>query len=157
MSFTIVMEQCPGTDYSKMSLVIQGMATIKPLHDPQVLEKQCVKMLLRLAQSDRERKCAILRPQGFQLRRPRIYGFQRMNYCASKVEQAIAEVQQVSEVVEDIASMQDRAALATLGIDPCSGESSDECDDECLPEALFDVCLEIVELSKQSLTTSNYN
>lgn len=155
MSFTIIMEQCHGTDYSKMSLVVSGMATIKPLHNLQVLERQCIKMLLRLAQSDRERECTIFKASGISAKRAQnVYGFQRMNDCASRT---IAEVQRVYDVVEDIASMQDKAALATLGIDPCSGESSDECDDELMPGALVGVSPEIMELSKQSLSTSNYN
>ena len=37
-------------------------------------------------------------------------------------------MQQIHEVVEDIANVKDNAALASLGIDPCSSESSDDAD-----------------------------
>ena len=44
-------------DYSKMSMVINGMVSSCTTQNPHVLEKDCVKMLLSLAESDREREC----------------------------------------------------------------------------------------------------
>ena len=77
-------------------------------------------MLLRLAQSDRERECikyAVCKTSGISATGARrLYGFENMDEHSSRVEQAIAEVQQIYEVIEDIASIRDKAALATLGV-----------------------------------------
>ena len=58
-SYTVLIEKFPGVDYRKMGLILNGMAP--PLSrskcDKKVLEKSAVKLLLDLAQSDRERKC----------------------------------------------------------------------------------------------------
>ena len=43
-----------------------------------------------------------------------------MDEGSSRVEQAITEVQQIYEIVEDIASIRDKAALATLGVSASS-------------------------------------
>ena len=124
MSFTVIMEHCHGVDYSKMSLVINGMRSFKTSKNPRMLEKDCVKILLRLAQSDRERECikyAVCKTSGISATGARcLYGFENMDEGSSRVEQAIAEVQQIYEVVEDIASIRDKVALATLGVSASS-------------------------------------
>ena len=72
-----------------------------------------------------------------------------MERCAAHVEQAMAEVQQIHEVVEEIANVQDKADLTTLGINPCSCESSDGADD-CVPGVTC-VSPEVIQLCTQSL------
>lgn len=49
-----------------------------------------------------------------------------MNEHASQVDHAIAEKQRIYEIVEDIANIQDKAALTMFGIDDCRNASSDE-------------------------------
>ena len=158
MSSTIVMEQHYGVDYSMMSSVINGIAAKAPSQNQNVLERESVKRILALAQSDRERECikyTIFKASGISSSKARhLYGFGIMNERAATVEQAIAEVQQIYKVVEDIASMQDKAALATLGIDVCNSDSSD---DETIPEAHCPLTPEMLELCKQTLIASNYN
>ena len=50
-SFSIVIEHCRGVDYSKLSLVLDGLLSSCANQNPQGLEKRCVKMLLSLATS----------------------------------------------------------------------------------------------------------
>ena len=53
-SFTILIEHCRGVDYSKISLMLDGLFSSCANKNPQGLEKRCVKMLLSLAASDCE-------------------------------------------------------------------------------------------------------
>ena len=73
-SFTILLESYCGVDYSRISLVINGMVSSLTSQNPHTLEKDCVKMLLGLAQSDRERECikyAIFKASGMTATRSR--------------------------------------------------------------------------------------
>ena len=60
-SFTILIEHCHGVNYSKISLVINGMLSSSTAQNSQVLDKDLVKRLAGLATSDRERECLRLR------------------------------------------------------------------------------------------------
>lgn len=161
MSSTLVLEHSLGVDYLKMSLVINRIATVSS-KCPQVPERQLVKALIGFAQSDRERECikyAIFKSSGMSATKiRRLYGIEKMNEHASWVDSAIAEKERIYEIVEDIANIQDKAALAALGIDTCSGVSSDDSDNEDVVAACGGILSpEIVELSKQTLISSNYN
>ena len=64
--------------------------------------KGCLKLLLGLAQSDRERECIKYAASGMtSTRAHREYGFQCMTECATRVEQAIVEVQKIRKTVEE--------------------------------------------------------
>ena len=78
-----------------------------------------------------------------------------MNRRAVRVEQVISEVQQINEMVDEIANMKDKAALATFRITECTRESSDDTDDRapgitCVRPAVMNLC-------KQSLIECKYN
>ena len=103
-SFTILIEHFQGVDYSRMSSVINGMAGVCSVNHSPNLEKDCVKILLGLAQSDRERECiryAVFKASGMTATRARQqYEFDRMIECSSCVEQAMIEAQQIHETIE---------------------------------------------------------
>ena len=81
-----------------------------------------VKMLLSIAQSDREREClqyAIYKASDLtpsQARRR--YGFEAMHVRALAVEAAVTEIQQVQEAIEDlhVACIEEQSVLTRLGI-----------------------------------------
>ena len=122
-------------------------------------------MLLGLAQSDRERECiqfAIFKASGMTATRARHhYGFDRMIERSSRVEEAMIEAQQIHETVEDIASIEDQALLATFGIcneSSCSSCSSEENDlDEPNGHKPYELSPEIFDLCRTTLTDSNFN
>ena len=63
-SFVILMEKIPGTDYFKMGSILTGLANSSMPHTFS-LEKPVVKMLLSIAESDRERVFTICHLQSF--------------------------------------------------------------------------------------------
>ena len=162
-SFTLLLESFQGVDYSKISLVLSGMVSSFKDQNPKGLEKGCVKLLLGLAQSDRERECikyAIFKASGMtstQARRE--YGFQRMTERATRVEQAIVEVQKIRETVEDIAMIQDKPLLASFGIQQESSSSDEEEPFETDPASpsACELSASVLDLCKQTLAQSNYN
>ncbi len=164
-SFTILLEYCHGVDYSRLSLVVDGVAGSLATQSPQGIDKNCVKMLLSLAQSDREREClryAIFKASGMSATRARHqYGFERMTERSAQVEQAIAEVQQIRETVDDIARMQNKALLASFGIKQVlNSDSSDSSCDETEHEdesISLNLSPDILELCKKTLSQSSFN
>ena len=161
-SFTILIEHCRGVDYSKISLVLDGLLSSCTNQNPQGMEKRCVKMLLSLATSDREREVvryAIFKASGMSATRARHqYGFERMTERSVQVEEAIVEARRIHEAVEDIAMIQDKALLASFGIG-LSSSSSDETDldDEQVPTSLCELSPSLLDLCKRTLAQSNYN
>ena len=93
-SFTILLELFHGVDYLKYNLVINEMVSSLKEHNPRQMEKSCVKLLLGLAQSDRQRECmkyAVVKASGMTATQARnMYEFERMT---EQVEKAIDEVQ----------------------------------------------------------------
>lgn len=136
-----------------MGLVINRMVRTTS-QNAQLLHKNCVNLLLGLAQSDREQECinyAVYKSSGISAKAAwSLYGFEDMNPHAAHLEEAIAELQQSHEMGDDIANMQDKAAIATFGITRCSNESSD---DDCVPGFK---CA-IMNLCKQSLIENKYS
>lgn len=90
-SFTLLLEHYSRVNYSKMSLVINGLISTCATHNPQGLEKDCVKMLLGLVLSDRERGCiryAIFKASGMSATQARHqYRFERMTEHLQLVEE----------------------------------------------------------------------
>lgn len=158
-AFTILLEHCHGVDYSKMSMVINGMVSSCTTQNPHVLEKDCVKMLLSLAESDRERECiryTIFKASGMSATRARRhYGFEQMAECSAQVEKAMVEVQQIRETVEDIAKIQNRALLSSFGISIESSDSSDESEPDDVPVSpnLCKLSPSLLELCRSPTTT----
>ena len=156
-SFTILIEHSRGVDYSQMSSVINGMAGVCSGNDSPKLET--VKMLLALAQSNRERECiryAIFKASGMSATRARHqYGFDRMIEHSSHVKEAMIEVQQIRETVEDIACIEDQALLVPFGIQDetshSSCSSSEDYDvDERDGQELYEVSPEMFDLCRKT-------
>ena len=153
-AFTIVMEKFSGTDFSKFGAILNGLVSVKPPGG--ALDKSVVKMLLSVAQSDRERNClryAIYRAH------PLKYGFQGMAARASEVDEALSEIQHIREAIHDLTSVEDRALLEVLGIPPESNYS--EADEDLNSEPLFHDSLrgilDSVKDIPQLLFDCNYN
>lgn len=121
-SFTILLEHYHGINYLK-SLVINGLVSACATQNLKGLEKDCVKMLLGLAQSDPECgyiRYAIFKACGISATWARHQdGFERMTEHSQLVEEAIAEAQPIGEAVDDIANIhvQDSTLLANFGIE----------------------------------------
>ena len=111
-----------------------------------------VKMLLSIAQSDRERKCvcyAIYKASGMTptvVRR--VYGFENMQLRSANVEKAVLEIQNIREAISDLASVEDESLLVRFGIEVQVDSSSDESDEE---EELASRDLESFSLSSRDL------
>ena len=86
-----------------MSILFNGMANSFRGESNHSLEKNCVKMLLSLAQSDRERKCmkyTVLKASGISATKARqMYGLEDMSKHVNRVEQAIHEVQEIRQTL----------------------------------------------------------
>ena len=143
-SYTILLEKFPGIDFGKLTLFLNGMAATMSQPHPKgkVLEKSAVKLLLSIAQSDRERECirvAIYKASGISPTEARHrYRFQNMEARASAVDKAIQEAQIITEAIDDLAKVQDKAILATFGVEPATETDSSESEGEedmpmCLP------------------------
>ena len=77
---------------------------------------------------------------------------------AARVESALLQVQKIYETVENIATIQDKALLATFGISPEESDSSDgEVDDQLVSESMPALSTAVIELCKGALAQSNYN
>lgn len=134
-SCSILMEKFPGTNYSKLGGIINGLVSTQcSAGKGGILQKSVVKMLLSIAQSDRERKClryAIYSASGMTpTEARRRYGFQHMKRNAKEVEDALAEIQCIREAISDLASIEDTALLQSFGIDVESSCSSSESEDD---------------------------
>lgn len=106
-----------------MGIILNGMASSlsRLKSDRKVLEKSAVKLLLGLAQSDREWECtryAVFKVSGISpTEARRRYAFENIEAWASAVDKAIQEAQSIKEAVDELAKIQEKAVLATLGIE----------------------------------------
>ena len=160
-SFMVLLEHIEGVDYSKFSLVINGLADSFSTR-PDIPQKECVKMLLSMAQSDRERKClkfAILKSSGLSFTQARHrYGFENMPKLTAQVQDAMAKVKRIREAVEDIAQVQDKALLVSFGIAvEDTSDSEPDSDVNMEPCKLPDNIEELIDHSKKVLLSSGFN
>ena len=138
-SLTLLLEFCPHVSYTKLRLIMNAMIQGSRHEGRKGLDKAQVRMLLAMAQSDREREClryAVFKSSGMsatQVRRQ--YGFENMNARAHNVEECIKQAQDIRVAVEELAEVQDKALLASVGIaDRESDDSAGE--DESVPDAI---------------------
>ena len=134
-SFSVLLEKIHGADFTKIGTVINSLALSFKEANPMVMEKSCVKMLLNLAQSDRERQCiryAVFKASGITpTQARRMYGFDSICQSASKVEEAIHDAQNIREAIQDISVIQDQALLMQFGLVGEESSSSSEDELEC--------------------------
>ena len=128
-SFTVLIEYTHGVNYARIRSLLNGIATTCTVHTAQ-LEKTFVKILLGLAQSDRERekiRYAIYRASGVTATKARKqYGFEKMSERSARIKEVSREVQEIKEAIDEIASVQDEALLTSFGLQLQDSESSDE-------------------------------
>ena len=172
------MEFNPGVDYQNMASILNQVKS--PCTSNRGLDKSSVQKLLDLATSDRERECiryALFKASGMtQTQARREFGFENMDDRAIEVEACLHEAQKIREAIDDLASIQDKALLATFGVlsdsdDPLSTSDEGEIDtSEDFPNTLKDSetatpdnstntlnSIVSVEEFKSLLTASKYN
>ncbi len=164
-SFTILTEYIASVNYTRIGTVINGLLkTSAHTQSRSTMEKSCVKMLLGLAQSDRERECiryAIYKSSDMSATRARReYGFESMDRLCEQVEDAIEQVRDIRQTIEEIAKVKDEAIKASFGlnVESESDDSSDEeetfIDNDCCSTLKFE---EISTICKSVLLESNFN
>ena len=133
-SFSILMEKVFGMDYSKIGLILNGCVLSQSAMKGGTLENSVVKMLPNISRSDRERKClkyTILKSSGMTpMAVWQICGFEKMSICAEEVEETPAKVQQIHEAISELASIEDKALLQSLGLSELDSSSEEESDTE---------------------------
>ena len=92
----ILMENIPGVNHTKFGIVVNALSCSVQKTVPH-FDKACVKMLLSLGQSERERAClryTVCKASDLSATKARkLYGFENMNKNFSKVEEAIVETE----------------------------------------------------------------
>ena len=105
-----------------------------PKEKTATLEKSMVKMLLSIAQSDRERECVrytIYKASGMTPTALRqAFGFENMKLRETKVEEAVYEIQKIHETFFNLAAVEDEALLMRFGIKVQADSSSDDSEEE---------------------------
>ena len=164
-SFTLVIEKIQGMDFTKVGLILNRFAASFNSSDSGSLEKSYVKLLLSLAQSDRERRCikyAIFKASGVSATKARLkFGFESMSNLSAEVEEAITEALRIREAIDDIARVQDKSLLQNFGIidETCTSSSDEDSETittscEAIPPELD--CLP-ADYFKDKVINSNYN
>ena len=87
-----------------------------------IIDKSTVKKLLEIAQSDHERQCiryAVFKASGVTLTQARKkFGFENMGKKAQHVKVCINSNRAIREAIDDLATTEDEALLASFGIFP---------------------------------------
>ena len=96
------------------------------------IHKAEVKALLGLAQSDRERELirySVFKAGVSSTSARKSFGFEKMNCRAKHVEAALEEARCIYEAVEDLAHIQDKALLLSMGfiLPDSESESGSDC------------------------------
>lgn len=129
-------EYIEGTDYHHFSNFVQTVVAVKSsfeVNKPSI-QKEEVKGLLQLAQSDKERELiryAIYKSSGISSTAARrIFGFENMVSREKSVQQAIDDLRAIHEAIDDLTTLQNKAVLESLGVaDMGSSSSSSESDE----------------------------
>ena len=91
-----------------------------------------MRALLGLAQSDRERELicfSVFKTSGVSsTRAQKLFGFEKINCRAKRVEAALEEAHWIHEAVEDLAHTQDKALLLSMGFILTDSDSEDGSD-----------------------------
>ena len=139
VSSTLLFELVPGVDYCNISRILnntksssQGSNAVKRP------DKAKVQELLSFGSSDRERqliKYALYTSSGMtQTQARREYDFENMNAKVIEVERCLVEARKIREAIDNLARIQDKAFLATLGVFSESDEDhSSNTEDEEVP------------------------
>ena len=115
---TVLMEFFPGVNYQNIANILNAMKSSGTCNKK--LDKTSVQKLLGLATSDRERECiryALFKGSGMtQTQARREYGFENMDARALEVEACSVQAQEIRKAIDNLACVQDKAFLSTLGV-----------------------------------------
>ncbi len=129
-----------------MSSVLTASATKHTASSP-ALAKGELKRSLSLAQSDRERE--LVRYTAFKASglsatgARRHYGLENMTHRSSHIERCICEAESIRESTEELAQVQERAALKAVGLASSSSDSDSESECSESDQGDVDVSLNI--------------
>lgn len=121
-----------GVNYQKFACFAEALVRSEHSSAP-AIHKEEVKALLGLAQSDRERELirySVFKASGVSSTSARkSFGFEKMNFRAKRVEAALEEARCIYEAVEDLAHIQDKALLLSMGfiLPDSESESGSDC------------------------------
>ena len=164
-SYTVLLENQQGVNYARMSVVLEGLATTV-VKTPVGIDKKCVKVLLALARSDREREClryAVFKASGIsQTEARRRFGFENMTNRAANVEQVLQETEKIREAIDDLAKIQDKAVLESIGVAHITQDSSEDSEsdvdtDEYQQEESSVTTVIPEDVLKKTLESSHFN
>ena len=133
-SFSVIMEKYHGADYTKISMLLSCMANREAKNSSHPLDKFVVMSLLNIAQNDRERaslKYAIVKASNLTSSAARrIYGFEQTRKLEQRVKDAIVTAKRISEAVDDLARVEDKAFLISLGVQVSDSDMNEDTGDE---------------------------
>ena len=123
-----LLEKSEGFDYAKLTRFLSN--NIAAASARKGIVKEELKELLKLTQSERERKCiryAVYKASGASPSEARrLFGFEDMRSRALHVEACIKEAEEIYRAVDDLAHCQDQAVLDTYEIESSSVEESSD-------------------------------
>ena len=161
-SYSILMEKFSGVDYSKMGVILNGLTLHPTAPKGNTLDKSVVKLLLGIAQSDRERTClkyAICKSSKMTstaLRKK--YGFSNIAEHAQQVEDTTSEVQGIRTAVLELASIEDKSLLQSLGLlTSCTDDSEEESTGDDIEEEIDETEPNIPDDMKKILQRCEFN
>ena len=129
--YSILMEKFSGIDYSKMGVILNGLTLHPTAPNGNTLDKSVVKLLLGIAESDREWTCLRYgickssKMTSTALRKK--YGFSNIAEHVQQVEDTMSKVQGICKAVLELASIEDKSLLQSLGLlTLCTDDSEEE-------------------------------
>ena len=105
------MEHILGANDFKLNVVVNALSCTAQKSLPN-FDKRCCLVLVNL----KEKKYAVCKASNLSATKARrLYGFENMGETFSKVEEAIVETESIREAIDELASVEDRAMLASFG------------------------------------------
>ncbi len=131
-----LVEYVPGVDYVRFACFADAIYSTKHVQSP-TMEKKELKALLTMAQSDRERELirySVVKTSWLSATGARkAYGLERMKERIRGVEGVIEEARLIRTAIDNLAKVQDKAVLLSMGIPVSSESDSDTDSDEGVP------------------------
>ena len=115
-----IFEHIKGTNYQQFAHFAQTMVLGTRKFSKPEIQKEEVKALLQLAQSDRERELvrySLYKASGISSTAARrLFGFENMVFREKSVQEAIKDMHAIHEAVDELSSLQNKALLQSLGL-----------------------------------------
>ena len=165
-SFTILLEYCRNVDYFRMHSIINRIVGMLEEQKSISLDRDHVRMLLQLAESNHERECisyAIFKATGVSpTKASEQYGLHNMKERSARVEEAIIETQRIHKVVDDVQNNHD---FFLASFDTTQESCASDSDSDVTTNNEFETGLDIdslltpdlLDLCKATFESSGYN